>query len=227
MAECARAAGADLVVRSSDATEQLLEARRQALRGQGAAGQATLIDDVGVPRSKLAAMLGGIERSRKEYGVTIATVGHAGDGNVHPSWCSRARTPNAVRPAGPPPRNLPVDTAAGRHDHRRARRRVVEAHLVATARSRTAPTAYTGRSSGPRPAWPAQPRQGHLADFRHARRERMDPVIVDGERRSPRNPGRPGSGFRGFTESPGPFVPPLALVRPAPINHFSGFAGGI
>jgi glycolate oxidase len=86
MAECARVAGADLVVQSSDAAEAelLLEARRQHYHAVTAQG-ATLIDDVGVPRSKLAALLGGIEQVGKKYGVTIATVGHAGDGNVHPT----------------------------------------------------------------------------------------------------------------------------------------------
>jgi glycolate oxidase len=44
-----------------------------------------LTEDVGVPRSKLARMLQRIEEIAREYDVVVATVGHAGDGNLHPS----------------------------------------------------------------------------------------------------------------------------------------------
>jgi glycolate oxidase len=80
------AAGATYTAVSSDATEaaELLGVRRithWALERLGA----ILTEDVGVPRSKLAQMLARIEEIGREFNVVIATFGHAGDGNLHPS----------------------------------------------------------------------------------------------------------------------------------------------
>ena len=46
----------------------------------------TLIEDVSVPRSALPAMFDEIARVERTYGVTIPTVAHAGDGNLHPNF---------------------------------------------------------------------------------------------------------------------------------------------
>ena len=46
----------------------------------------TLIEDVSVPRSALAAMFDEIARVERAYGLTIPTVAHAGDGNLHPNF---------------------------------------------------------------------------------------------------------------------------------------------
>jgi glycolate oxidase len=45
-----------------------------------------LIEDVAVPRSALPAMFEAIERIEKKYGISIPTVAHAGDGNLHPNF---------------------------------------------------------------------------------------------------------------------------------------------
>ena len=45
-----------------------------------------LIEDVAVPRSALAAMFESIERIERTYGISIPTVAHAGDGNLHPNF---------------------------------------------------------------------------------------------------------------------------------------------
>jgi glycolate oxidase len=79
-------AGATYTAVSSDATEaaQLVAIRRMthwAIERLGV----ILTEDVGVPRSRLVAMLEQIEAIGREQGVVIATVGHAGDGNLHPS----------------------------------------------------------------------------------------------------------------------------------------------
>jgi glycolate oxidase len=79
-------AGATYTAVSSDATEaaELVAIRRLthwAIERLGV----ILTEDVGVPRSQLAAMLGRIEAIGREHDVVIATVGHAGDGNLHPS----------------------------------------------------------------------------------------------------------------------------------------------
>jgi glycolate oxidase len=48
-------------------------------------GGGQMIDDVCVPRDRLAEFCTGVEAIRDETGVTVALVAHAGDGNVHPS----------------------------------------------------------------------------------------------------------------------------------------------
>lgn len=42
------------------------------------------VNDITVPRSNFPKAIAGIEQVKKEYGVTIGTVAHAGDGNLHP-----------------------------------------------------------------------------------------------------------------------------------------------
>jgi glycolate oxidase len=78
-------AGADYVVCTQDPDEAdgLIAARRLAGLALLDAGP-TVIEDIGVPRSKLAEMLSEIERIAAEEKIRIATVGHAGDGNLHP-----------------------------------------------------------------------------------------------------------------------------------------------
>jgi len=95
IAELCTAAGADEVYTASDASEAtaLLAARRLAHPAMerfaaeaypGGAG-GLIIDDVAVPRSRLAEMLEGVERIAAEHRVPVAVVGHAGDGNLHPN----------------------------------------------------------------------------------------------------------------------------------------------
>ncbi len=47
----------------------------------------TLIDDVAVPRSSIAAFLDGCDTIAVSRRLTIGVVGHAGDGNMHPTIC--------------------------------------------------------------------------------------------------------------------------------------------
>ncbi|MFF7453051.1 FAD-binding oxidoreductase [Kitasatospora sp. NPDC008115] len=83
--ELCRAAGATEVVPAEDQAESelLLEARRQALPALDRLGT-TMIDDVAVPRSRLAEMLDGVAAIAERNGLTIGVVSHAGDGNTHP-----------------------------------------------------------------------------------------------------------------------------------------------
>jgi glycolate oxidase len=64
--------------------ELLLEGRRAALTALEELGT-TLIDDVAVPRSRLAEFIGRIEELSTELDITIGVLGHAGDGNMHPT----------------------------------------------------------------------------------------------------------------------------------------------
>ena len=79
-------AGATYTTVSSDAIEaaELLGVRRMTHWAIERLGL-ILTEDVAVPRSKLAQMLQRIEDVAREHDVVIATVGHAGDGNLHPS----------------------------------------------------------------------------------------------------------------------------------------------
>ncbi|MCU1558229.1 MAG: FAD-linked oxidase [Microbacteriaceae bacterium] len=65
--------------------ERLFEVRRSfhpALEAQGT----VLIEDVAVPRSALPEIFAEITRIADRYGITIPTVAHAGDGNLHPNF---------------------------------------------------------------------------------------------------------------------------------------------
>jgi glycolate oxidase len=80
-----RVAGATDVVRAADAQEAdwLRQARRAAHYALERIGEVRM-EDVGVPRSRVADMLREIERVGAKHGVRIGTFGHAGDGNLHP-----------------------------------------------------------------------------------------------------------------------------------------------
>jgi glycolate oxidase len=73
-------------VSSTDAeSRQLLELRRLAYPAVERLGRA-LVEDVCVPRSRLPEMVERIERAANRHDVFIATVAHAGDGNLHPAF---------------------------------------------------------------------------------------------------------------------------------------------
>lgn len=65
--------------------ERLLTIRRSMHPAMESLGTA-LIEDVSVPRSALPAMFDEIARVEREHGITIPTVAHAGDGNLHPNF---------------------------------------------------------------------------------------------------------------------------------------------
>lgn len=97
-AKSARDRGATEVIVSADQAEAdlLIEARRLvgvALERLGP----RLVDDVCVPRSRLAELIDGIAAIAAEYGVPIPCCGHAGDGNLHPNVVFDAAQPESVR----------------------------------------------------------------------------------------------------------------------------------
>lgn len=95
------AAGATQVVPAEDAaeSEMLLKARRMSLTALEAVKSATMIDDVCVPRSRLAAMLDGTAAIAATYDLTIGVCVHAGDGNTHPVVCFDHTDPDESRRA--------------------------------------------------------------------------------------------------------------------------------
>jgi glycolate oxidase len=78
--------GATLLVRAADATEGdwLRQARRTAHGALERIGTVKM-EDIGVPRSRVAEMLVAIEEIGHRYNVRIGTFGHVGDGNLHPN----------------------------------------------------------------------------------------------------------------------------------------------
>jgi glycolate oxidase len=98
-AVCA-AAGAGLVVRAQDATEAewLREGRRLAYRALETLGVARM-EDVGVPRSRVPELLRAIEAIGARHQITIGTFGHAGDGNLHPTFILGRDEPEALAAA--------------------------------------------------------------------------------------------------------------------------------
>ena len=83
--EICTAAGATEVVPAADSAESelLLQARRLSLTAMDRLGT-TMVDDVAVPRSALAAMISGVVGIADRFDLTIGVVAHAGDGNTHP-----------------------------------------------------------------------------------------------------------------------------------------------
>jgi glycolate dehydrogenase FAD-linked subunit len=81
------AAGATSVIRAANAQEAdwLREARRGAHGALEKIGAARM-DDVGVPRSRIPEMLDEISRVARKHELRIGVFGHAGDGNLHPTY---------------------------------------------------------------------------------------------------------------------------------------------
>ncbi|MGP4000553.1 FAD-binding oxidoreductase [Streptomyces sp. 8N706] len=95
------AAGATEVVPAEDTaeSEMLLQARRLAITALEQVSTATMIDDVCVPRSRLAEMLEGTAAIGEKYDLAIGVCAHAGDGNTHPTVCFDAADPDESRRA--------------------------------------------------------------------------------------------------------------------------------
>jgi len=85
MRTACESAGANLVYVTEDQDEGqlLLRARRLAYPALEQLGS-VVIDDISVPLPHLAEMLRRIELAAAEQNVLVATVAHAGDGNIHP-----------------------------------------------------------------------------------------------------------------------------------------------
>jgi glycolate oxidase len=77
-------------------SEALLTARRCSLPALSRLGTLTLLEDATVPRPRLAEMVGRIDDIADRYDVPIATFGHAGDGNLHPTCVVDQRDEGAI-----------------------------------------------------------------------------------------------------------------------------------
>lgn len=77
--------GVTTVSHDREEGDRLLAIRRSMHAAMASLGT-TLIEDVSVPRSAMPAMFDEIARIESAYGLTIPTVAHAGDGNLHPNF---------------------------------------------------------------------------------------------------------------------------------------------
>ncbi|HKC62341.1 MAG TPA: FAD-linked oxidase C-terminal domain-containing protein, partial [Pyrinomonadaceae bacterium] len=90
--------GAESVRCASDDAERkrLWAARKGAFGAMGRISPDTMLQDAVVPRSRLPEILAATYRIGAKYGLRVANVFHAGDGNLHPFLCFDARHPDEV-----------------------------------------------------------------------------------------------------------------------------------
>lgn len=71
---------------NAEEKNRLWEARRQALPVLARARPTTVLEDATVPRSQIPAMLKAVNDIAARHKVEVGTFGHAGDGNLHPTF---------------------------------------------------------------------------------------------------------------------------------------------
>jgi glycolate oxidase len=94
MALCAQAGARDVrVALSEDERALIWKARRAAFAAMGRIAPAYFVQDGVIPRTRLAEVLRTIDELAGEFGLRVANVFHAGDGNLHPLVCYDANRP--------------------------------------------------------------------------------------------------------------------------------------
>jgi glycolate oxidase len=94
MSLCGRAGARDVRVALDPEERALLwQTRKAAFAAMGRIANAYYVQDGVIPRTKLAEVLGRIDELSESYGLRVANVFHAGDGNLHPLVCYDASVP--------------------------------------------------------------------------------------------------------------------------------------
>ena len=83
-----------LVPKNADEKFKLWEARRMALPVLARCRPTTVLEDATVPRSQIPAMMKAISEIATKYRLEVGTFGHAGDGNLHPTFLCDKRDLN-------------------------------------------------------------------------------------------------------------------------------------
>ena len=78
-------------------SEKIWKARRAVLPALTRVSPTVILEDVTVPRSRLPEMVARIERISERYALTIAVFGHAGDGNLHPTFLIDRKEPDDLK----------------------------------------------------------------------------------------------------------------------------------
>jgi glycolate dehydrogenase FAD-linked subunit len=99
--ECCLAAGALDVRRPESASERaaMWRGRKSAFTAMGRLSPNYIVQDGVIPRSQIARVLTEIARLAESFGVRVANVFHAGDGNLHPLVLYDASLPDEARRA--------------------------------------------------------------------------------------------------------------------------------
>ncbi|QJC50762.1 FAD-binding protein [Paenibacillus albicereus] len=84
------------VAETREHAERLIAARRSAFTALARLRPTTILEDATVPRSRIADMVRRIGEIAAKHQVNIATFGHAGDGNLHPTATTDARDAEEV-----------------------------------------------------------------------------------------------------------------------------------
>jgi glycolate oxidase len=88
VAVCERRGSDDIrVAASEEERERFWKARKAAFAAMGRISPNYFVQDGVVPRTRLPDVLDEIDRLAEEYGLVVANVFHAGDGNLHPLVC--------------------------------------------------------------------------------------------------------------------------------------------
>ena len=94
MALCSRAGAQDVRVALDEAERALLwQTRKAAFAAMGRIAPAYYVQDGVIPRTRLSEVLGRIDELAAEFGLEVANVFHAGDGNLHPLVCYDSAVP--------------------------------------------------------------------------------------------------------------------------------------
>jgi glycolate oxidase len=97
---CERAGANEVRVARSDAERELIwKTRKAAFAAMGRVAPNYYVQDSVIPRTRLAEVLGQIDELASEYGLQVANVFHAGDGNLHPLVCYDGREPGQAERA--------------------------------------------------------------------------------------------------------------------------------
>jgi glycolate oxidase subunit GlcD len=83
--------------RTAEERKQLWAGRKGAFGAMGRIAPDLYVADVVVPRTRLREVVVRTTEIAREMGVRLATVFHAGDGNLHPNMCYDRRDPDQVR----------------------------------------------------------------------------------------------------------------------------------
>jgi glycolate oxidase len=85
---CAEAGATEVrVARDADEAARFWKARKAAFPAMGRIARSYYVQDGVIPRTRLPEVLGRIAALADEYGLRVANVFHAGDGNLHPLVC--------------------------------------------------------------------------------------------------------------------------------------------
>ncbi len=97
---CTAAGAKDVrVALNSDERELIWKTRRAAFAAMGRIAPAYYVQDGVIPRTRLSEVLRQIDTLSAEYGLQVANVFHAGDGNLHPLVCYDAARENEAERA--------------------------------------------------------------------------------------------------------------------------------